>query len=123
MAKRDYYQVLGVSRTASDKEIRDAYRKLARQYHPDVNPNDKSGEARFKEVSEAYEVLSDPEKRKKYDRFGHNLQQFEAAEKTGANVGGFGGYRTAPGGPSVDFGYAPGAGADLGDLFEQLLGG
>ena len=123
MAKRDHYQVLGVSRTASDKEIRDAYRKLARKYHPDVNPNDKLGATRFKEVSEAYEVLSDPEKRRKYDRFGHNWQQFEAADKAGANVGGFGGYRTSPGGASVDFGSAPGAGADFGDLFEQLLGG
>src|SRR6266702_1582398 len=104
MPKRDYYQVLGVPRTASDKEIRDAYRKLARKYHPDVNPNDKSGEARFKEVSEAYEVLSDRERRRKYDRYGHNWQQVEAAEKAGANVGGF---RTSRGGPTVDFGYGP----------------
>jgi curved DNA-binding protein len=122
MAKRDFYEVLGVSRTASDKDIRDAYRRLARKYHPDVNPNDRSGEARFKEVSQAYEVLSDPGKRKKYDRLGHDWQQLEAAEKAGANVGGFGGYRSSRGGAGVDFGYAPGEGADVGDLFEQLFG-
>ena len=122
MAKRDYYQVLGVARGASDKDIRNAYRKLARKFHPDLNPNDKASEAKFKELSEAYEVLADPGKRKKYDRFGHEWQQVEAAERAGVNVGGPGGFRGSPGARNVNFGATIEA-DDLGDLFEQLLGG
>jgi len=78
MAGKDYYQILGVSRNASEKEIKQAYRRLARKYHPDLNPNDKSAEAKFKEINAAYEVLSDPGKRKKYDQFG---EQWEYAEQ------------------------------------------
>lgn len=74
MAGKDYYSILGVSRNASEKEIKQAFRRLARKYHPDVNPGDKSAEERFKQVSEAYEVLSDKEKRKKYDQFGDQWQ-------------------------------------------------
>lgn len=74
MAAKDYYEILGVSRNATDKELKQAYRRLARKHHPDVNPGDKAAEARFKEINTAYEVLSDPGKRKKYDQFGENWQ-------------------------------------------------
>ena len=68
----NYYDVLGISRSATEKDVRQAFRRLARQHHPDVNPGDKAAEQKFKEINEAYEALSDPEKRKKYDRFGEN---------------------------------------------------
>ncbi|MBI2934240.1 MAG: DnaJ domain-containing protein [Chloroflexi bacterium] len=89
MAVKDYYAVLGVSRNASDKEIKQAYRRLARQYHPDVNPGDKEAEARFKTINEAYEVLSDAEKRKKYDQFGDNWRFADQFAKAGRTTGGF----------------------------------
>ena len=69
--KRDYYEVLGLNKGSTDEEIKKAYRKLAKKFHPDVNPDDKSSEGKFKEVGEAYEVLSDKEKRARYDQFGH----------------------------------------------------
>src|SRR4030042_2120048 len=84
MAAKDYYQILGVKRDAPAKEVRQAYRRLARKLHPDVNPGDKAAEARFKEVNAAYEVISDPEKRKKYDRYGEHWEpadQIEAAQR------------------------------------------
>jgi DnaJ-class molecular chaperone len=80
---RDYYEVLGVPRTATRKEINSAFRKLARKFHPDVNPGDKESEARFKEITGAHEVLSDAEKRKKYDQFGENWQAFGQAAQAG----------------------------------------
>ena len=73
MAKRDYYEVLGVGKNATDAEIKSAYRKLAKECHPDLHPNDKNAEERFKELNEANEVLSDPEKRKRYDQFGFDV--------------------------------------------------
>src|ERR1700704_1653257 len=93
---KNYYASLGVAKTASQKEIKAAYRKLARKHHPDVNQNDKGAEGRFKEINEAYEVLGDPEKRKKYDELGANWRQYEQA---GAQPGGqgFGGGGFNPG--------------------------
>src|SRR5918993_5316661 len=98
---KDYYATLGVPKTASEKEIKQAYRKLARKYHPDVNPGDKAMEARFKELTEANEVLSDPVKRKKYDELRANWRMYEQAQRTGAaGPGGspFGGQWGRPGG-------------------------
>ena len=99
MEFKDYYKTLGVSKTATEKEIKQAFRKLARKLHPDVNPGDKTSESRFKEVNEAYEVLGDPEKRKKYDELGANWRMYEHAGAHpgagpfpgGFNVGGTGG--------------------------------
>ena len=84
--KRDYYEVLGVSKTASDDEIKKAYRSLAKKYHPDANPGDKDAEAKFKEINEAYSVLSNADERRKYDQYGHAAFDPSA----GAGYGGFG---------------------------------
>ena len=105
--KRDYYEVLGVSKSASEDEIKKAYRQLAKKYHPDMNPGDKTAEAKFKEASEAYAVLSDPEKRKQYDQFGH------AAFEQGAGGGGGG----------FDFSNMGDMGDIFGDIFSDLFGG
>jgi DnaJ-class molecular chaperone len=105
MEFKNYYTTLGVSKAASDKEIKQAFRKLARKFHPDVNPGDKAAESRFKEINEAHEVLSDPGKRRKYDELGANWRMYEQAQSQGAGDpfggwtvnmggGGQGGYRT-----------------------------
>ena len=105
--KRDYYEVLGVQKSASDDEIKKAYRQLAKKYHPDMNPGDKEAEVKFKEVNEAYAVLSDSDKRSKYDRFGHAAFD-PASGGTGSGFGGFGGF---------------GADFDFGDIFSSFFGG
>ena len=92
MAKRDYYEVLGVSRDASTDEIKKAYRKLARKYHPDVNQNDKNAEEKFKELKDAFDVLSDSSRREQYDRFGHTDERFDAGGTGGFGQGGFSGF-------------------------------
>jgi len=102
MEFKDYYSTLGVSKTASEKEVKQAFRKLARKHHPDVNPGDKSAETRFKEINEAYEVLGDPAKRKKYDELGANWRAYEQA---GARPGGgFDPSQFSGGGWNVHFG-------------------
>lgn len=107
--KRDYYEVLGVSKSASEDEIKKAYRKKAKQYHPDLNPGDAEAEAKFKEANEAYEVLSDSQKKARYDQFGHA----GVDPNYGAGGGGYGG---GFGGGGFDFG-------DLGDIFGSFFGG
>src|ERR671910_608641 len=95
MAKQDYYEVLGIKRDAKPEEVKKAYRRMARKYHPDVNPGDKSAEERFKKITEAHDVLSDEKKRKVYDRFGQYSENLADAAARGAGPGGAS--RTAPG--------------------------
>jgi molecular chaperone DnaJ len=119
MAGRNFYDILGINKSASEKDIKQAYRRLARKYHPDVNPGDKSAEAKFKEINAAFEVLSDKDKRRKYDKYGDKWQyadQFEQAERQQAQ------YRQYSPGGGTTFHF----GGDIGDmdsLFEELFGG
>ena len=109
---RDFYEALGIARTATEKDLRAAYRKLARKFHPDVNPNDKAAEARFKEVNNAYEVLSDPEKRKKYDKYGERWEMADQMEEAQRRGGGTGGFRGAQGAEAF---------GDFGSIFDNLF--
>jgi len=118
MAKKDYYAILGVKRNASEKEIKQAYRRLARKYHPDVNPGDRSGEAKFKQINEAYEVLSDKENRKKYDQFGDQWQHADQFARAGRQQAPFWDFGQSSGATSFRFG--DGA---LDNLFDELLRG
>jgi curved DNA-binding protein len=131
MDYKDYYKILGVSKDASQDEIKKAFRKLARQYHPDVNPEDKTAEEHFKEINEAYEVLSDPEKREKYDRFGSQWKQYQQAGGRPEDFN-WGQWTAQPGGQRVYtrqvspdefeeiFGGSMGG---FSDFFETLFGG
>jgi curved DNA-binding protein len=136
MEYKDYYQILGVSRDASEKEIKKAYRKLARKYHPDMNEGNKNAEERFKEINEAYEVLSDPDKRKLYNQFGADWKQWQRAggrpedfdwSQYGAGRPGAG--RQPGGGPYVHYGNVEdledifGGAGGFSDFFQQLFGG
>jgi curved DNA-binding protein len=117
---RDYYQTLGVAKTATHDEIRSAFRKLARQYHPDVAKDKKAAEEKFKEVNEAYEVLGDEEKRKKYDAYGENWQHAgEGGPQRGGAQGYPGGASGYPGGEGVEFEFG---GTGFSDFFEQMFG-
>jgi molecular chaperone DnaJ len=124
MAKQDYYQILGVKRDAKPEEIKKAYRKLARKYHPDVNPGDKSAEERFKLTTEAHDVLSDPKKRSVYDRFGQYSDNLADAAARGAGPTSG---RTAPGFDFSGFDWGGGAsssgGSSFRDIFADLFGG
>ena len=111
---KDYYSTLGVTKSSSAKEIKQAFRKLARKFHPDVNPGDKAAEAKFKEINEAYEVLGDPAKRKKYDELGANWRQYEQAQQQGA-ANPFGGF-------NVNFGGgAPGQGGGFRTMTQEEM--
>ena len=114
----DYYQILGVPKTAKDAEIKSAYRKLARKYHPDLNPNNKESERKFKEANEANEVLSDPDKRKKYDTYGKDWEHADEIEKARQQQGQQSRRQSGRQSSGEDF-----AGGDFSDFFESMFGG
>jgi curved DNA-binding protein len=130
MDYKDYYKILGVDKNATEKEIKSAFRKLARKYHPDVNPNDAQAEAKFKEINEANEVLSDAQKRAKYDQLGADWQRWQ---QTGGRPNDFnwGQYASSPGGERVHVRYAApedledlfGGGSPFSDFFSSIFGG
>src|SRR5690349_14094001 len=125
MSYIDYYKILGLNKNATEDEIKKAYRKLARKHHPDLNPNDKEAHIRFQQINEANEVLSDPEKRKKYDAYGENwkhAEQYEQAKQQQGQqrAGGFGGFGEGFGGQGYT--YSSGEEGDFSDFFESLFG-
>src|SRR6476661_6905612 len=129
MAKKDYYNILGVKKDAKADDIKKAYRRLARKFHPDVNPNDKTAEEKFKEVQEAYDVLSDDKKRKVFDRFGYYNDNLDADSPFGAGAaagGGGGGGAAGFDFSGFDFsggGGSTGGGSSFRDIFSDLFGG
>jgi curved DNA-binding protein len=137
MEYKDYYKILGVPKNAEQKDVQKAYRKLARQYHPDINPNNKEAEDKFKEINEAYEVIGDPEKRSKYDQFGQDWQRYEQAQQQqqGGASGGFDWSQWSrqqgqPGAQGQYYNYTTeedlndlfGQGGQYSDFFETLFG-
>src|SRR5512146_2761385 len=116
----DYYKTLGVSKNASAEDIKKAYRKLARKFHPDVNPNDKEAHKKFKQINEAYEVLSDPEKRKKYDQYGENWKYADQFAEAARQQGGNWNFTGQPG-QSQTFHFEDEG--DIESLFGEMLGG
>lgn len=123
MAFIDYYKILGVDKDASESEIKKAYRKLARKYHPDLNPNDKEAEIKFKQLNEAHEVLSNPEFRKKYDKYGEHWKEGEAYEQARQQQQSRGQYQGADGFEGFEGFEGFGAGSDYSDFFESMFGG
>ena len=117
--KRDYYEVLGVPKDADDAALKKAYRTLAKKYHPDANPGDKEAEAKFKEASEAYSILSDPEKRKKYDQFG---ERWKDAESFGQGGGTYGWSQQGGGSPFDGIDFSSFAGGGFSSFFKDLFG-
>lgn len=118
MAYIDYYKILGVDKSASQDDVKKAYKKLARKYHPDLNPNDPDAHRKFQEINEANEVLSDPEKRKKYDQYGENWKhadEFEAQQQQ------YHQYQNGQGGGA--YWSSSGDGSEFSDFFEQMFGG
>ena len=117
--KRDYYEVLGIDRNADAAAIKKAYRKLAKKYHPDTNKDHPEAEQKFKEVTEAYSVLSDPEKKKMYDQFGH-----AAFDESGGGYGGQGPFyrQSGPGGSYQEYHFTGGSMGDMGDIFDDIFG-
>jgi curved DNA-binding protein len=126
MAFVDYYKVLGVKKTASEKDIKNAYRKLARKFHPDLNPNDPEANKRFQEINEANEVLTDPDKRKKYDQYGENWQHADAYEQARQQQGSSRAYSGYSGGGQqggYNFESFGDEGGDFSDFFQSMFGG
>lgn len=120
----DYYKTLGVAKDADEKAIKQAFRKLARKFHPDVNTGDAEAERKFKEINEANAVLSDPEKRKQYDKYGKDWEHAEAFEKAGGQGQPGGGFRGGnPFGGGQSYTYTSGGGEDFSDFFSQMFGG
>ena len=118
MAGKDYYKILGIARNSSERDIKQAYRKLARKHHPDVNPGDKSAEEKFKKINEAYEILSDKEKRKKFDKYGDQWEHADQFEKAGHQQAP--GWNFGQGGGGTSFHFGEG---DMGSIFDDLLRG
>ena len=125
MAFVDYYKILGVDKSISQKDVRAAYRKRAKQFHPDLHPNDPKAKVKFQALNEAYDVISDPDKRAKYDKYGEQWKNAAAYEQAGGGFGGFGGGNSSGGNPfeGFDFSNFGSGGSGFSSFFENLFGG